>query len=175
MIENNFYEPHMQKHNKPKIEDVIPFYLEGKLKEIMLNFATYARTNKMPIRWASVNRWKARYKNKNIFWMCLPDKSDTHYGHVCLCLENINKCEEAIFNEGLQHFIWGHVKVCRNVVYGSCNSHGTVPGRDVTVIGKDFKNICVQESLYPIYNPEKADVDCIKRLLEMEKQARISA
>jgi len=172
MNTNNFYKSHLQKHTKPKIEDVIPYYLEGDLKEIMIDFAVYACANKMPIKWASANRWKAMYKNKIIFWICLPESPDSHYKHICPCLNHLNMYEDTIKNEGLQNYIWDNVKICRNVLYGSCNSHGTAPGHNEKILGKDFENVCHQNKYFAVYNPNETDIDCIKRLLELEKQAR---
>jgi len=172
MYENNFYEPHLQKHTKPKIEDVIPHYLEGALKRTMLDFVAYACANKMPVRWASANRWKAMYKSKVICWICLPENPDSHYKHICPCLNYLNMYEDTIKNEGLQNYVWNNVKVCRNVLYGSCNSHGTAPGRNEKILGKDYKNVCHLKNYFPVYTPNETDICCIKKLLELEKQAR---
>ena len=55
-----------QKALKLKIEDEIPKFLDGEMKQSALDFIAYMRANKMQPAWLSTNSWKANYKGQNI-------------------------------------------------------------------------------------------------------------
>jgi hypothetical protein len=87
-------------------------------------------------------------------------------------LLNIEKYEDSIVNEGLQNFIWDNTHHCINALRGGCNSHNCSPGRNITLLGKEIKNVCLGRQPVWFFEPREATIDCIKKLLELEKEAR---
>ena len=67
--ENSLYKE--QKANKPKVEDIIPNWLDGDMKNNALDFVTWLRVNKMSPTWASANSWKVSYKSKGVCYIKL--------------------------------------------------------------------------------------------------------
>jgi len=76
----------------------------------------------------------------------------------------LGEYEDAIINDGLQNIVWNGIKYC-----SSCT--GCAPGRDVTLLGKECKGLC-HAPVVTVCDPDEATVNGIKRLLELEKQAR---
>ena len=57
---------HMQRVIKPKVEDVLPYFLDEEMIGIALGFVAHLRAIKMNPRWAGVhNAWRANNKNRN--------------------------------------------------------------------------------------------------------------
>jgi len=168
---NDSHLPHLQKNTKPKIEDVIPYYLEDDIRQAALDFAAYMRASKMPLKWASANRWKALYKGEVICWVELLKQAGCW--EISPCLKNINEYEEFIINEGWQSNIWDNVAYCR-----LCNpARECARGKSKTILGKDLKGVC-QRTLFngrikvDFANPDETAINRVKKLLEMERTAK---
>ena len=56
---------------KPRIEEVISEYVDANIREAAAEFAEYMRANKMSLRWASKDRYKALQKKTAICWVDL--------------------------------------------------------------------------------------------------------
>jgi len=175
-----------QKVNKPKIEDVIPVYLDGDMRKIALDFAAYMRENKMQPVWCLSNAWKAVYKGKCICYIRMPsgpydnqfdqprmpegDRS-RNFWVVTPYLNHISEYEWVIMEEGLHDLISENLYRCN-----SCH-----PDRDDcalhrkdtrTILGNEVNGLCWGRPAYWFWNPGEAEINCIKRLLELEKKAR---
>jgi len=169
-----------QKMVKPKIEDVIPEYLDGDTRKIALDFIAHIRENKMQPTWGSSNWWAASYRGKAICHIRLPrNQKDNHFDQtrlpegdrsknfwvVSLVLDHINEYESLIMNEGLQNLIWDNLYYCNK-----CNP--CAPGISKTILGREIKDLCRSRTPFWFWNPDERTVSCIKRLLELEKMAR---
>jgi len=165
-----------QKKNKPKIEDVIPHYLDNKAAKAAIDFASYLQTNKTQLKWASENRWKAVYAKSTFCWVWLYQNG----WQVSPCLSTINDYEDFIINEGWQDFILERLNPCH-----TCNpTRSCINGRNINILKKNLNNACVQHicggiylkyeyGVYPQYvNPDKMAIERIEKLLALEKQAR---
>jgi hypothetical protein len=164
----------VQKATKPKIEDVIPEILKDNVKETALDFVAHLRKNKMSPGYAGYAKaWDAKCKGKTICKVSLGAeyKETANINgnwNVMLYLKNTEKYENTIFEEKLQICIWDNVR-------SLCGSCATCAFEDKTVIflGKEIKGVCKH-----IYNqirfmsPSVLDMDKLKRLLELEQQAR---
>jgi len=162
---------------KQPIEDIIPECLDGEMKTLAQELAAHMRQNKMALRSAGVkNAWDANFNGKKIcavrmgpgWWN---DAKDATWV-VTPYLNHLDEYENAIMGEGLQNFIWDNVFYCVHVLKGGCNSHNCAPGRDVAILGKKIKNICLGRPPIWFHDPGKAEIAAIKRLLELEQQAR---
>jgi len=174
-----------QRITKPLIEDVIPEYLDGDMKKSALDFVAYLRKNRMSPSFARIaNAWHNSYKGTGLYtiWICTKGSKDP-YGKprkwaINPYLKHISHYEDIILQEGLQHFIWNNVRPCKHHVTGDCNFHGCAPGTNKTILGKEFKNVCIAHMhigrpLMVAHDPDEATIDCIKRLLELERKARV--
>jgi len=176
----------VQRELKPKIEDVMPFYLDGEELKTALDFVAYLRTNKMSPTWAGVhNSWTYSYKGKGLYNIMLRTTNIlfVHYDEgkkwfIEPYLRNLSKYDDKILDVELQCCLWDNVSHCRNFLMGGCNYHGCAPGMSKTIAGKAFNNICsahasVGRRVMVAYDPSEATIDCIKKLLEFEREARL--
>jgi len=176
MIEHSFQTLHLQKDTKPKVADVIPFFLDGDTAKRALDFVAYMRSHKMPPAWASANFWKATYTGKVICWVNLPKAADSEYKwQITLDLREIDKYADAVVSAGLQDFIWDNIKQCRHVLYGTCNHHNCAPGVALTRLGRKFEHICHNQYAYEFPDPDDATIASIKTLLALERDVRDKA
>jgi len=83
---------------------------------------------------------------------------------VRLDLPRIYDYENAIIDEGFQQVVLEHISYCHKCA-------GCKPGKNMTIFGRDLKDICITQILY-FHDPDATAVSYIKRLLELEKQAR---
>jgi len=181
-----------RKAAKPTAEDVIPEVLDGEMMNDALHFAVYMRENKMPFKQHTTNRQtqSAKYKGKGICKMVVYDaKTKKFYDLrqpagvqswlVQLWLVRINDYDEIIAREGLQNIVWDNMQYC---VWGEnsgmtgddrmCNpGNGCAGGISITRCGKTLKGVCHGRT-YMFWDPGEAEVAAIKRLMELEKQAR---
>jgi len=155
-----------QKTTKPKIEDVIPYYINGDMKKTALDFVKYLRVNKMSPSWNGANQWGTVSQGKNICYISLGNKSwrKSDYWIINLHLTHIKNYEISIMNEGLEKIVWDNIRYC-----GHCS--GCAPGKNIPISGKEFKGICRDFILF-ICDPDETMVNDIKKLLEFEKKAR---
>jgi len=182
-----------QKVAKPLIEDFIPGWFDNDMKNLALDFTAHLRTKKMKPTWYLTNQWKALCKGKiicrislNTWWS--PPREDTKWV-VTAYLRHLKSYEEAIISENLQHLLWENVFFCvykpadslppeelRNYAGQiPCNNHGNCnPGKNITVCDKELTNICcnINRQFFWFRNPDQAAIEGIKRLLELEQQAR---
>jgi len=187
-----------QKITKPAPEDIIPQFLGDDLKNTALNFIAWLRENKMSLRWgpSSANSWTAYSRSKPICTISLWEHCKLGHhrdfvdsrpgGQPCWViapkLTNLELYNESIFNENLQDFVWDNAKSCvyseRNPNFGMAKAPGCNPnkhcrpGMDITVLGKVIKYNCGGFAL-SFGNPDETTLIKVKRLLELEKQARL--
>jgi len=159
---------------KPKIEDVIPEILKDNVKGMALDFVAHLRKNKMSPGYAGYAKaWDAKCKGRLICKVSLGAEYKETVNikgnwNVMLYLKNTEKYENTIFEENLQNCIWDNVHRCN-----SCGGTCTPEDKIVVFLGKEIKGVCKH-----IYNqirfrsPNILDMDKLKRLLELEQQAR---
>ena len=183
------YIPHrVGKGNRPKIEEIICYCLDGNLRQSALDFASWLRENgmKITLHSSTTRGHNAKYKDK---YMCLmlfessdewkyvknrtPD--DLQYWSVNMQLWNFSKYENIIRNEGLAQLSWkpnycAHKKQPdKPLINNTCNAC-SVKGVDKLVFGEDFLQCCI--GFPAVKNPDEAELARIKRLLVLEKEAR---
>jgi len=180
-----------QRQLKPNMEDVLSEYLEGDTKRIALDFIAYLQQNKMKPMWTAANCWKTVYKGKPIFYIRLASRGDeqtqwyfrtkkpsdmTDWAHSWVIypyLNHINEYQDEIIIEGWQSLIWDNLCYCQN-----CGV-GCAPGSTKTIVGKEVRGLCtcgIHSGHLRVFfvNPDEMAISCIKKLLELERQARVS-
>ena len=188
--ERKFIPYAVQKGNRPKIDAVINNCLDGDLQRSALDFAAYMRDNNMPFRlFTSTTRsQRANYKNQvicmiNIYaeedWnhVDIAREGDPQHWSIAPHLLNMDKYLDAIKNEQLQIDFNGRIWWCKHGIHGYERTGGCAPdkscagGKDMTVFGDKFAGVC-RWSWLPAKNPDAATINKIKKLLELEQQAR---
>jgi len=181
-----------RKAAKPTAEEVIPEVLDGEMMDDALRFAAYMRENKMPFKQHTTNRQaqSAKYKGKYIckvgvfpanskktYYIRRPTEPQSWF--VNLWLYRINDYDEIIAREGLQNIVWDNVQYCvwgensgMTGDYRMCNPNaGCAGGINITRCGKTLKGVCHGRT-YMFWDPGEAEITAVKRLMELEKQAR---
>jgi len=162
---------HAEEQSVTEPVDYIPGCLDGGMKEASLSLIEYLNENKIVPKFNKLNWWEARYKG----FIC-KIRFPYHFQRsvfswaVGIYLNNMEKYRDEIISEGLQDIVWGNQTLCR-----SC-SRKCAPGNTLTVLGKEINGICVngKPEIVWVYDPDEAAVGGIKRLLELEQQARSS-
>jgi len=169
-----------QEKIKPPIQDIVTHCFDGDMKSTILDFVQHIEGKNIPIKLGALNSWSARYKKTSLCDIKL--EFDEHFEvqswTVSPHLTHLTKYEETVAAENMQHIITGNLFICTlypDRIYsgGGCHPSKKCPGGiDVTVTGKDIKGKC-RHRPYPFVNdPGEAEIDIIKRLLELEMQAR---
>jgi len=180
------------KGNRPKIEEVIAFCLDGELQKSALDFAAYMREYGLPFKLhtSTTRVQRASYKGYEICKIFLYDaddwshvdiarEGDPEYWSVAPTLSHMSQYEDVIKSEGLQLDFNGRIWWCKHGShgserYGNCGCDPNKPcagGKDFTIFGEGFDGIC-KWSWPPVKNPDEKTIGIVKRLLDLEKQAR---
>ena len=159
---------------KPQIEEIIAQNLNADKQKIASDLAGWLRKNKMTPspEWigATYNAFVAKC-NKGI--ICRIEIAQDGSWKIKLYLSKIRKYETLIIIEGIQQFIWQHLKYCPDEKCGTkCNDIGTL-----TILGKEFSRLCKDTNVnyflsFTIENPDEKMLVKIYRLLELEQKTR---
>jgi len=139
---------------KPKIEEIIPEFLDGELKEAAFEFIAYLKLKKHTPRYSSFNSWKVSYKSKMLFYI----KIEKNILSIAFHLEKFN-CEH---NEALIKAIQDNLSPC-NACLKACRK-----GMELIVFGKKFTNICHYWTI-KFVNPNINTLEHVKELMECRK------
>jgi hypothetical protein len=176
---------------RPKILDVIPEYLDNEDKINATEFVEYMRSNKMTLSHSGIiNTWHAKCKGKRICtvklslstadfeineWKFmhpeLPELNKSSW-QISLSLIYLNGYADIIDKEEMENLILSNIRLC------FCYPNKCGNALNITVLNKEVKNVCHQPSSYhnsvsvKIWNPDKKTISKIKRLIELEKNAR---
>ena len=175
MTDISILDLHTQRLVRPKIETVLPFFLDDTRLNAALDFIKYLRTNKMSPAWAGIhNAWKAMNKGKPICYIRLGGEwireTKNVQWVVMPYLNHMHQYENMITDEGLQDIVWDDLHYCRGCAY-NC------PPLSKTILGKNFDNLCHAQfynGRFPVsfVNPDEVAYNQIKKLLEIEREAR---
>ena len=141
---------------KPKIEEIIPEYLEVESRQSLEELLDFCRANGIKCTWSATNIWKLSLKSKTagmIYIGKFPcQKADIAKNWWCM---HIPMFEEVILNENLTEVIHRNVLPCAHG-QKSCG-----PGKTMTIFGKEFHG--VHGVLFK--NPDAETLSCIQKLL----------
>ena len=185
--QNDLTNLHVQRKLRPKFEDVIPIMVSEDNQQNALDFAVWLRENKMSPGWGGIhNHWNINYKGRVLCKIGANKRNDWWFS---LYLANIERYEDIILSENLQNFIWDRVIFCvwasrmerpadapeiKHVASMGTNCKRARCAITVTICGKEFQYKCGNGTFrsYGSINPNKAEIAAIKRLIQLEKQAR---
>ena len=177
--EKNVIPYKVQKGNRPKIEDVIISCLDGELMENALDFAMWMREKKMPFRIRSSNtRWQeCRYKGWTLCYIRIYAAGDPagdlspgtpSFWIIVPTFQLLHTYQDVVISENLTDIKWDE-----EVIHGCdpCSGGCGYTSVDRSIFNKEFTSICRWRGLQ-IRNPDRDAVEKIKRLLELDQQAR---
>ena len=181
-----------QKAAKPLVEDLVSQHFDSEMKTLALDFAAHMRENKMKLTWTLTNQWKAVCRGRCVCYVGLEYDKNVSWT-ITPYLEHIKEYEETIINEGLQNFVLDNMIYCCHAdkherpknspaikhfgLNYPCNLWNCAPGADIVVCGVEIKNKCRNGNRrhYWFKDPDVTELKAVKRLLELEQQARINA
>ena len=152
------------------IEDVIIRKLSGDMQENALDFVAFMKANAM--------KSDASHSSAFVYgdkWVCIIVVDDCMDGTMGWTIYDNPLCGryEALtveVDEDLQAFAQANVHLCGHFLSGGehCGC-GNQPGKQVSIFGKAFDNVCTSEVAFR--NPDAEALEKIKRLIEIWKQA----
>lgn len=151
------------KDTKPQIEAAVGEVLNGDALENAGNLISYLRENRMNPAWSAANVWKISYKSFTVCFLRVYGAADYHglqagTWHV---IPFIGEYEAAALPGELKEIVWAHKHTCQNC--GQCSS----PIR--RVFGKEYDYACEKSIVFT--NPDADDVACIKKLINLRRNA----
>ena len=165
------YDPIEQRKIKPKIEDILPIYLDGDNLIHALDFIAFLREYKMNPGWRSPNSWCVNYKGKVVVYIKLGKaaylNSESDFWQMVFQSHFNDECKE-MFNERFKEIARSKIRYCN-----CCTDFKCAPGVQASILGKELdKNICCHMSLI-FNNPDAEEVKCIKMLTTSCKESII--
>jgi hypothetical protein len=157
---------------KQRIENVINDVLKDDAKKLALEFVAYLQANEIPID-ESENYWDIKYKDKSVCFIWIDGSnqkpgpwtiwSDQEPGTWVTWVEGekADSCKDFSVNEDIKTIAWENVNFCENCG-GDCS-----PGKQKTILGKAFENVC--SSAIAFTNPNAGMVKCAKEMVRMRK------
>lgn len=152
----------LQVKTKPKIEEIIPEYLDGEVKQSLIELLEFCGVNGIKYPWSATNRWKLKLKGETIGMIyigknpCLPggENFEKNIWYTAIYMK-----EKFVREKNLTEVIYKNVLPC---VRGekTCKKSDTV-----TIFGKEFKGAC-KDSGRRFMNPDAETLDCIKKWLK---------
>lgn len=166
-----------QMKSKPQIEDVINNIItDNTVRTSALDFVENLRKNKLNPVWAGfTNAWKIINKGKPLCYIRLNGNSDCmeHTWVITPYLDHVLSYEDTIVNEELHTIVFNNLFYCKRCFAEKYpEGRPCVGGRDITLLKKEIKGVCVGRQPVWFYDPDKTTIYCIKRLIDLEKTAR---
>ena len=187
------------KVKRPKLEELIPTYLDRGKTEIALGFIECLRANKMPPAYRPSLRFKCDFKGKGICTISLPrewtngnpyrdnefaqpwmSQEDTRNNWIVIpSLDRFGEYESRIGEDTKSRILDVRNMYRCNGCWASNpnfpNPRETCGPRPVrAILGREFEGLCGR-AFFWFYNPDEATINCIKELLEFETAARVMA
>lgn len=166
---------------KKSVRPQLPEFVEGILddgnKQTLLDFIEYCKSNKMSIRFSSGTRWKVCFKGKRVAKIEISVaglrrgqytfKNNAWIIDVCYLNIESPEFESLIKSEGLTEVVYQNICHCKGCLKACIGNQ--VPGVDKKVLGKVFRQVCVEVGGLSFENPDSAALLCVKKLMDLRK------
>ena len=167
-MDKNIYNPIEQRKTKPKIDDILPIYLDSETVEKAMAFISFLRENKMSPGWRSPNSWCSSYNGKVVTYIKIGDAAyvNTKYDSWQIVFFGYYNYEnEELFDEYTKKIAWSKIRFCE-----CCTNCKHAPGVNATILNKELDdNICCYMSLR-FNNPDIKELNCAKNLVLASKK-----
>ena len=140
-------------------EGIINNLLKDGIKKNAIDFFAYLKENEMI---AGGNHGEVSYKDRCVCYMHL-DGIEQQPGPWTIWTDGDYSKEynDVPIDKHIKEIAWAHINYCANCG-GKCS-----PGKQKTIFGKEFDNVCSADMAF--YIPNTEDLECVKKLLEMRK------
>ena len=165
------YDPIEQRKTKPKIEDILPLYLNDDNLLHASDFIAFLRENKMNPGWRSPNSWCVSYKGKVLVYIKLSEAAylNSEYDFLQIVFQNhFNDESKGLFIERFKEIAWSKVRYCN-----CCTDFKCAPGVQASILGKNLDNNICRHMSFLFNNPDAEEVECIKMLIISCKESII--
>lgn len=151
------------KNVKPEIEDVLGTVLPSDALKNALNLIAFLRENKLKPAWSATNVWKVTYKTYTVCFLRVYGAAEYHglqegTWHV---IPFIGEYEASALSDECKEIVWEKKRTCEN-----CGICSLQLGH---VFGREYDHACEKSIVFT--NPDARDVECIKRLIELRRNA----
>ncbi|MCL2576209.1 MAG: hypothetical protein FWE33_07220 [Defluviitaleaceae bacterium] len=134
------------------IEDL----LQGETQVNAQNFASFAKESEIEVKNADGNLWEANWNSKRLCYIWL-DGAGKKPGPWTIWLEGDYSNFPCDLDNATVKKAWENVNLCTDCG-GKCT-----PGTTKTIFGKSFEGVC--SSPIAFTNPDKAAIECVKKIL----------
>ena len=163
MSEHNALSFAEQKKLKLKIEDEIPKFFVGEMREAAQALITHMRANKMQPTWQAINGWGVIKNGTKICSIGLKKDSWSVVPRISRwnkLVSSYNLYEQEL-DADQKDIVLANINHCRR-----CANCG--PGWDMQFFGKEYKDVCHNAPVQYI-DPDVTELECIKAVLELMK------
>jgi len=140
-----------------KIEDDLTAALSGADQKNALDFIAYMKANGMMTHAEHTSAFE--YKGEWVCIVCIIP-IDGVPGWTIFDNPLTSKFDDFPVDEHLKEFAWAHVNICTSC--GGSAGCGSQPGRNKTILGKEFANVCTSDVAF--WSP---DADALSKIMQM--------
>ena len=151
-----------------RIDDYIGNALIGDVRKTTIDFFEYLSESQTQFErgkgyWADKLYWMAKYKDE---YVCFVLINGDENGQWIIWSDDSGSdwYADALMDDRMKEIAWKHIDICGNC--GGCKNPG---GSQKTILGKEFDNVCITAMKFT--NPDAETVECLKRLVELRKNA----
>ena len=154
------YNPNEQRKTKPKIDDILPIYLDGDALKNATDFVAFLRENKMSPGWRSPNSWCCSYKGKVVTYIKLGHAAYVNSEYDSWQIVFFDRYNDVGFlDENTKKIAQSKIRFCER-----CTNFSCAPGIKATIFNTEWEdNICCYMSLR-FNNPDTDELNCAKKL-----------
>jgi len=134
------------------IEDALVNRLDEDRQRNALAFAAFCASSQIELRELVENYWGLYYREEGAG--CIGLKDDSWF--FVPGMNYSDDWEYYLRNEGLTEAVWANVQPC-----SACQD--CAPGKNMTILGKEFTGIC--QCVFMFWNPNDTALDCAKKIL----------
>lgn len=154
---------HEPKSVKPEIEDTLANVLQGDALENALKLIAYLRENKINPAWSATNVWKISYRSFSVCFLRVYGAAEYHglqagTWHV---IPFIGEYDASALPDEYKKIVWEKKRTCQNC--GLCSL------QLAHIFGKEYERACEKSIVFT--NPDADDVTCIKKLIDLRRNA----
>lgn len=151
------------KNSKPEMEAVLGEALCGGALKTALDLTAFLRENKMKPVWSAANVWKVTYKTYTVCFMRLYGAAEYHglQEGTWQMIPFIGEYEVSALPDADKEIVWKNKRTCANC--------GVCCLQLEHVFGKAYDHACEKSVVF--INPDARDAECIKKLIELRKNA----
>lgn len=156
----------LQKSNKPPIEDLSDFLLEGDLKDNFSAFLSFLKELRMKPCWYATSAYKLSYKGKKVGLISIGrgDKFQKNYLQIIIFTAEMNDLDCFFQNESDKT-----ISEFKNSIKYCAHCASCAPGVNFTFLGDLYEHVCFKGYNLIYINPTLKDYERIKQYINLRR------